>query len=61
MTAIANIIQTYAPPVPILDYLQAREGKTWTKDDTLHVRRHLEKVDRYACELVERAKKGRIK
>ena len=53
--------RTYAPPVPILDYLQAREGKTWTKDDTLHVRRHMTKVDDLACELIERAKKGRIK
>lgn len=46
-----------APTLP--EYLESREGQTWTREDTVFVRTHVAQIERLAEDVVRRARGGR--
>ena len=43
-----------APTLP--EYLESREGQTWTREDSVFVRTHVAQIERLAEDIVRRAK-----
>lgn len=56
MDAITTTKNELKPPIG--DFLAERVGQIWTDEDACFVLRHIREIDKLACTLVERARRG---
>lgn len=51
--------QEIMPTLP--EYLEAKQGQTWTAQDSEWVRAHVQQIERLAEDLIQRALSGRTR